>query len=660
MEKNKEHYKLYKSGKIWLTAAILSGMVAITDVQTAQADVQTTQTNQASDSSGTQVDYSPVTDNTVYNDVAKRVQDKENVNLTDEASRNVVGLASNFGIYAKEANLSADTNSNLAVQTLNNASSQDFGTTGNNPDNLTKQDISYIQNIKDGAIKDNAFRNPNGNTVVVGQTVNVQRNNDSVRINGTQNAITNLKSQDVLQDTKTSKFIDFDKSFSDLQNTATELGKQVDSAGVVSNYSDMNNRTIDVNNAKADDQNRIFVTIPVDYLTAAQPIKISGLSSSVKGSTVIFNVTNINQWYNGISTQVNLSYTNGAQNIPNSNSHSVPNHILWNFGLTESPIGFYGGRFMGSVLAPNATVQAGVNIDGNIIAKSVNVTGEFHRWDLQSSNKIVNQGTVHIKYIDKTTGATLKTDDVSGKYNNSLTYQTQSSIDSYTKQGYSLVSDGYTGQAGDKFNKDNDGKTYPVILEHASTTVTPINPKVPGDKINPENPNSPKWPKGTDAQSLTKTVNQTVSYKYDHIDGPKAADDKTDQVVFYHSMTIDKVTGEVLRDNGWTAKDGDTTFDAKKSPVISGYTANKSQSDAISSLTHESEDNKQTIIYTKTNRIATAEVKYIDDTTGKTLSEQILSGQYNTVDSYQTKPTILNYIKNRDMTLYPIIILKQA
>ncbi|MFH0349658.1 hypothetical protein ACG92U_06665 [Leuconostoc citreum] len=29
-------------------------------------------------------------------------------------------------------------------------------------------------------------------------------------------------------------------------------------------------------------------------------------------------------------------------------------------------------------------------------------------------------------------------------------------------------------------------------------------------------------------------------------------------------MTIDKVTGEVLRDNGWTAKDGDTTFDAKK------------------------------------------------------------------------------------------------
>ncbi|MFH0349657.1 hypothetical protein ACG92U_06660 [Leuconostoc citreum] len=93
---------------------------------------------------------------------------------------------------------------------------------------------------------------------------------------------------------------------------------------------------------------------------------------------------------------------------------------------------------------------------------------------------------------------------------------------------------------------------------------------------------------------------------------------------------------------------------------MSGYTANKSQSDAISSLTHESEDNKQTIIYTKTNRIATAEVKYIDDTTGKTLSEQILSGQYNTVDSYQTKPTILNYIKNRDMTLYPIIILKQA
>ena len=403
MENKKEHYKLYKSGKIWITAAVVSGMFAITNVSSVQADIQEAQpkekqvvnsltntTNQELKKEDNNLkgrnEQKTVADNTVYNEVAKHVQDKENVDLNSVANHNVLGLASNFGIYAKDANLSADTNSNLAVKTLHNASSQDFGTRGKNPDNLTQEDITYIQNISNGAIKDNAFRNPNGNTVVVGQTVKVEKNNDSVRINGTQNAITNLKSKDVIQDTDTSKFIDFDESFTHLQSTAQELAQYSNSVGVVTNYSDMNNRNIDISNAKADDRNRIFVDVPFEYLQAPQPLKISGLSSLVTGSTIILNVKELPKNNQNIQTQVKLSYTNGAQDVANSESHSVPNHLLWNFGLSDDTLNFTSGRFMGSILAPNAIVKAGVNIDGNIVAKSVQITGgEFHRWDLQSS-----------------------------------------------------------------------------------------------------------------------------------------------------------------------------------------------------------------------------------------------------------------------------------
>ncbi|MEK1451426.1 hypothetical protein HC021_10150, partial [Limosilactobacillus fermentum] len=65
---------------------------------------------------------------------------------------------------------------------------------------------------------------------------------------------------------------------------------------------------------------------------------------------------------------------------------------------------------MGSILAPNATINAGVNIDGNIVANVVNITGgESHRWDIHpqptqptqptqtSESQTVNE-TIHYIY----------------------------------------------------------------------------------------------------------------------------------------------------------------------------------------------------------------------------------------------------------------------
>ncbi|WP_049176752.1 mucin-binding protein, partial [Lacticaseibacillus paracasei] len=157
--------------------------------------------------------------------------------------------------------------------------------------------------------------------------------------------------------------------------------------------------------------------------------------------------------------------------------------------------------------------------------------------------------------------------------------------------------------------------------------------------INPDNPNGPKWPDGTDKNSLTKTVNQTIHYQY--VGGQTAAPDKTDSTTFDHQVEVDKVTGKIVKDDGWSAENDKTSFDAKVSPVIAGYTASQASSTAVTGLTQDSQDNVQTIVYAP--NAETANVTYIDDTTGKTLSTKDLSGAYGTTDPYRTNDTIAGY-----------------
>ncbi|PST72952.1 hypothetical protein AEH57_07310 [Lactococcus garvieae] len=183
--------------------------------------------------------------------------------------------------------------------------------------------------------------------------------------------------------------------------------------------------------------------------------------------------------------------------------------------------------------------------------------------------------------------------------------------------------------------------TVNVHYDHDVVPVNPTHPQTPGEPINPDDPDSPKWPAGTDKNSLTTAVHQTIHYQY--VNGSQAAPDKTDSTTFDHQVEIDKVTGKIVKDDGWTAENGKTSFDSKKSPVIPGYTASKPASDSVDGLTHDSKDNVQTIIYTSNQEAAN--VTYIDNTTGKTLSTKDLTGDYGSTDPYRTGDTIADYEK---------------
>uniref|UniRef100_UPI0032DEE04A mucin-binding protein n=1 Tax=Leuconostoc citreum TaxID=33964 RepID=UPI0032DEE04A len=175
--------------------------------------------------------------------------------------------------------------------------------------------------------------------------------------------------------------------------------------------------------------------------------------------------------------------------------------------------------------------------------------------------------------------------------------------------------------------------TVNVYYDHDVVPVNPTNPQTPGTPINPDDPDSPKWPAGTDRNSLTTDVHQTIHYQYG--DGSQAAPDKTDSTTFDHQVEIDKVTGEIVKDDGWTAENGKTSFDSKNSPVIPGYTASKPASDSVDGLTQDSKDNVQTIVYAKTP-VAGGNVtaKYVDENGNPIADDVIASG--NVGDPYST------------------------
>ena len=175
--------------------------------------------------------------------------------------------------------------------------------------------------------------------------------------------------------------------------------------------------------------------------------------------------------------------------------------------------------------------------------------------------------------------------------------------------------------------------TVNVYYDHDVVPVNPTNPQTPGTPINPDDPDSPKWPAGTDKNSLTTDVHQTIHYQYG--DGSQAAPDKTDSTTFDHQVEIDKVTGEIVKDDGWTAENGKTSFDSKNSPVIPGYTASKPASDPVDGLTQDSKDNVQTIVYAKTP-VAGGNVtaKYVDENGNPIADDVIASG--NVGNPYST------------------------
>ena len=200
-----------------------------------------------------------------------------------------------------------------------------------------------------------------------------------------------------------------------------------------------------------------------------------------------------------------------------------------------------------------------------------------------------------VTYIDDTTNTTLRSDSLEGDSKADSKYNTKSSIQDYESKGYEFVSDSTNGQDVVFDTDSNNDQSYFVHLKHGTVTVTPDDktPVKPGDKINPNDPNSPEYQDDVKHDNLAKDAKQTVHYEGAGTDTP-ADSVTTRKDAFKRTVTYDKVTGKSTT-SSWS--EPNTTFDKVDTPVVKGYTANKKQAGGLTA-TPDHPEVSDTVVYT--------------------------------------------------------------
>ncbi|EAC9448630.1 Cna B-type domain-containing protein, partial [Listeria monocytogenes] len=171
----------------------------------------------------------------------------------------------------------------------------------------------------------------------------------------------------------------------------------------------------------AKEDQKVVVSLSKTELEKDTPITIKGLTKGT--SPVLINVDTEGASTVNIKSQIKLEYTDGTSR----NSHETEEFddavILWNFvGQSEGQTISINSPFQGTILAVGDTVDVHQNVDGSIIADTVLVNAETHRWDLQANETIVPTIKLaamnQLLSIDSTTISGTKTwDDYDNKFN---------------------------------------------------------------------------------------------------------------------------------------------------------------------------------------------------------------------------------------------------
>ncbi|MFR0617667.1 mucin-binding protein [Limosilactobacillus mucosae] len=214
--------------------------------------------------------------------------------------------------------------------------------------------------------------------------------------------------------------------------------------------------------------------------------------------------------------------------------------------------------------------------------------------------------TAYVKYIDDTTGDTLRQDDLHGYTDETIPYSTAEGIKKFEGDGYVLVSDGF--KPGTKFGVGTP--TYEVHFKHGTTHTN-----------------------ATDKNAEQKIVTETIHYVYEN--NQTAKPDYTSAVDFKRGYTTDNVTGKVVSYDPWTVSS--KKFGVVKSPAIEGYTPNHQQIEEIT-VTPDSKDVVKTVVYV--GNAQEAQAIFYDETTGKEISgtREIATGKTDETISFTKDP----------------------
>ncbi|WP_270763566.1 mucin-binding protein [Weissella confusa] len=242
-----------------------------------------------------------------------------------------------------------------------------------------------------------------------------------------------------------------------------------------------------------------------------------------------------------------------------------------------------------------------------------------------------NDAKAQVVYVDDTTNATLRTDDVAGVTDAEIDYNSDGVIKDYISKGYVLVSDGFA--EGTKYNNVDDAQTDSQVFEIHLKHNTADGTGTPTTTVRHTTITTPDGKKTT----VDQTVEITPHYSVDQVTDERVPDGDLDDKTKYdntetpwfeeHDKTPDGTNGVT----GFDQNTGTPTFGDVDVPEVPGYTPVRT-----------SEPNgDQTVTYVA--NYVTGKVVVIDDVTGATLRTDDLAGKTDANVDYDSAATIKSF-----------------
>ena len=296
------------------------------------------------------------------------IVDKTNMFTADETVDLLggdLGEAANFGLVGFDSvRLNAHTNSNIATEHAYIGAAF-----GNHANGVDEPEVSYMDKV-DGNINVNM---PADSKIVFGQSniIGQTDNGNSWTVNGNklemQTGGSLPKSERVLKDSKTVKYLDLKSIEKSMTSLSTKWSKASES-NATHDFSDMNKRHIDANgdvahiniDAKELQGNRVTATLG-DNTRLIVNVDAEGAD----------NITLPQLDVDGINHAEYAKWTNKGVIYNLTDSKAKDGQYHGNVGTA--------GASSSVILAPEANVDASQNVEGQIIAKNVTIGGEFHR-----------------------------------------------------------------------------------------------------------------------------------------------------------------------------------------------------------------------------------------------------------------------------------------
>lgn len=296
-----------------------------------------------------------------------------------------LGTAGSFHLVAfGTVDLRTHTNGNVLAHTL--IANENFGTR-NYP-----QELTYVLNYQ--KVNSGSASGTTDHILVVGSTNKVTLG-DRIQVNGTSIDSPYQIVQD--RDSDVAPFINLDRVEQEMLGISAQLAAFNQNVNVEYNFSDQNNRWIELTDPDGVGVLNMTATELQQYQN--NELKLRGFQSGHSG-TIVINVDCSNFTPGDTLYMPNgaIVYVDGNAQGTGETVNFSPGKVVWNFVNAEKITIVPKERMTGMVIALGATVDIHANLNGTVVAEHIIVNKESHRTDFTGSIVPPKEGT-HIQLV---------------------------------------------------------------------------------------------------------------------------------------------------------------------------------------------------------------------------------------------------------------------